>query len=81
MQVSSDGELLVKTAAWANNNIVSSHPKANKPNSLWILNLRPKLQLFARELIQEILPKRSRIRSLGISIDGNCRFVIRRIKL
>lgn len=50
------------------------HPKAKLFDNVRKLNLRPKLQLFAWKCLPGILPKRSRIRNLGIGINGNCAF-------
>lgn len=69
-----DGDFLVKTATWANNNTVPPLPKAKLLNSLWKLNLRPNLQLFDWKFLREILHTGNKIKRLGINIDGNCPF-------
>lgn len=38
------------------------------------ISLRYKLQLFAWKQIREILHKRSKVKNLGINIDGICPF-------
>lgn len=53
-------EFSIKTTTWANNASVKPHNKAKCINSLWKLNLRTKLLLFAWKLVREILSMRGK---------------------
>lgn len=68
-----DDSFLIKTT-WANNDSIKPHPKAKFINSIWRLNLIPKIKIFARKLIRNILPTRDRLIRFGININCDSPF-------
>lgn len=73
-QFTSNGDFFIKTTTWADNISVKPHPKTKFLTSLWKLNFRPKLHLFAWKLIPDILLTKGKLRHIGIDINGVCQF-------
>lgn len=70
----SHGDFFVKTVTWPNNNNITHHPKAYFLNSIWQLNLIPKIGIFTWKLVGHTLLTRQSARIIGVNIDGDCPF-------
>lgn len=64
--------LFLKSTTWANITNIEPPPKANFINSLWHLNMRPKLQLFTWKVVRNMLPTRGKHTKLRMSISRDC---------
>lgn len=53
---STSNGLFSETATLANNDLIRPNPRAKFVNSIWRLNLVPKVKLFYWKVIREILP-------------------------
>lgn len=72
MKFSSNSDFSIKAATQANNTLVKPYSKAKFITSLWKLNLRPQLHLFAWKLTREMFFTKGKLRQLGININSEC---------
>lgn len=69
-----DGNFILKSITWANNDNISPHHRAKLLHGIWKLNLLPKMKIFAWRLIIENLPTRVIIGRHKEDIDENSHF-------
>lgn len=68
------GEFSVKSITWVNNLQIQYHPKAKILNTIWRLNLLPRIKLFTWKLIRKKLSTRLELKNIGLNVNGECSF-------
>lgn len=65
-----------QTITWTNNTQIHPYLRAKLLNNIWRLNLVPRIKMFALKLIRQKLNTQSRLKKLGIDINGGFPFGI-----